>query len=113
MLRGDILRDAFAANQAGNNAGSDDEGQNEAVHAVPVRSPAAGSNAGVVVVHEGEGQELADQGVLDGEQKSGPGDSRSDDTDRVALVALLTAVAGPFKTPVDGTEEGQDLRHNA
>jgi hypothetical protein len=66
-------------------------------------------SASIVVVKEGEGQELADQSVLHGEQQSGPGDGRSNDTGSVAAVAELAAVTSPLKTPVDGTEEGEDL----
>jgi hypothetical protein len=66
-------------------------------------------SASIVVVKEGEGQELADQSVLHGEQQGGPGDGGGNDTGSVAAVTELAAVASPLKTPVDGTEEGEDL----
>ena len=72
-------------------------------------STADSGGAGVVVVQEGEGEELADQSVLNGEQQSRPGDGGGNDTGGVTLVAELASVAGPLETPVDGTEEGEDL----
>lgn len=109
VLGDNALLDLLTANQGGDDAGTDDEGQHEAVHAVPVRSTAGSGSASIVVVQEGEGQELADQGVLHGEQQSGPGNGRGNDTGGVTAVAELTTVASPLKTPVDGTEEGEDL----
>lgn len=109
VLRADGLLDLLAANQGGDDAGTDHKGQHEAVHAVPVRSTASGGSAGVIVVQEGEGEELADQSVLRGQEQSRPGHGGSNDTGDVAAVAELAAVAGPLKTPVDGTEEGEDL----
>jgi len=52
---------------------------------------------------------LRDEGVFGGEQDGGPGDGGGDDADGVAAVAVVAAVAGPFETPVDGAEEGDDL----
>ena len=109
VLGGKSLSNLFTANQGSHNAGADDEGQDEAVHAVPVGSTADSGGTGVVVVQEGEGEELADQSVLNGEQQSRPGDGGGNDTGSVALVAELATVTGPLKTPVDGTEEGEDL----
>jgi hypothetical protein len=74
-----------------------------------VRSTAGGGSASIVVVQESEGQELADQGVLHGEQQGGPGNGRGNDTGGVTAVAELTTVTSPLETPVDGTEEGEDL----
>lgn len=109
VLGGDGLLDLLPADQGGDDGGTDNEGQDEAVHAVPVGGTASGGSAGVVVVQEGEGKELGDQGVLSGEQQSRPGHGRGDHTGGVAAVAELAAVASPLKTPVDGTEEGEDL----
>ena len=109
MLSAEGTSDLLTADQAGNNAGTDDEGEDEAVHAVPGGGATVGGSTGVVVVQEGEGKELGDQGILNGEQQGGPGDGRGDNTGSVALVAVLAAVAGPLETPVDGTEEGEDL----
>ena len=53
---------------------------------------------------------MRNQGVFGGEQDGGPGAGGGDDADGVAGVALRAAVAGPFETPVDGAEEGDDLR---
>lgn len=52
---------------------------------------------------------MRDQSVLDGEHDGGPTDSRGDDTDGVTGVALVATISSPFETPVDGTEEGEDL----
>ena len=109
MLSAEGTGDLLTADQAGNNAGTDDEGEDEAVHAVPGGGAAGSSGASVVVVQEGEGKELRDQGILNGEQQGRPGNGRGDNTGSVALVAVLAAVAGPLETPVDGTEEGEDL----
>lgn len=109
VLRADGLLDLLAADEGGDNAGTDDEGQHEAVHAVPVRSTAGGGGTSVGVVQEGEGEELADQRVLDGEEQSRPGHGGCNNTGDVAAVAVLAAVASPLETPVDGTEEGEDL----
>lgn len=109
VLRADRVLDLLAANQSGDNAGSDNERQNESVHAVPVGSAPGGCGPGIVVVQEGEGKELADQRILGGEEQSRPSDSGGNNTGDVAAPAELAAVTGPLKTPVDGTEEGEDL----
>lgn len=67
VLRDDSLLDLLTADEGGDNAGTDNEGQDEAVHAIPVGSTADSGGTGVVVVQEGEGKELADQSVLNGE----------------------------------------------
>lgn len=112
MLGGNGLLDLLTADQGSHDGGTNDEGQHETVHAVPVRSTASGSSTGIVVVQEGESEELADQSVLDGEQQSRPGHSGGDDTGGVAAVTELAAVSSPLKTPVDGTEERKDLTIN-
>lgn len=109
VLRLDGLLNLLTADQGGHDGGTDHEGQDEAVHAVPVGSTAGGGGAGVVVVQESEGKELGDQSVLGGEQQSRPGHGRGNDTGSVTAVAELAAVARPLKTPVDSTEEGEDL----
>lgn len=109
MLSADGVGDLLTADQAGHDAGSDNEGQDEAVHAVPVGGTAVGSSAGVIVVQEGEREELAYQGIFDGEQQGGPGNSGGDDTRSIALVTVLATVSGPFKTPVNSSKEGEDL----
>lgn len=109
VLRGDGVGNLLTADQGGHDAGTDDEGQDKAVHAVPGGSAAEGSGASVVVVEEGESEELADQSILGGEEQSRPGNGRGDNTGRITLVAVFSAVSGPLKTPVDGTEEREDL----
>lgn len=109
MLLSVALGNALAANEGGNNAGTDNERQDEAVHAVPVRSKSSAGSTGVIVVQESEGEELGDKGVLNGEQQGGPGDSRRDDASGISAEAVSTTISSPLKTPVNGTEEGQDL----
>lgn len=98
------------ADQRSDNAGSDDEGKDEAVDGVPGWSPADLGGARVGVVEEVEDQELRDQSILDREQDGRPGEGSGDDTDRVSWVALLAAELGPFKAPMNSTEEGDDLQ---
>lgn len=109
VLLGFALRNALATNEGGDNAGSDNKGEDEAVHAVPVRSKSAAGSTGIVVVQEGEGEELGDEGVLDGEQQGGPSDSRGDAASGISAEAMSTTIPSPLKTPVDGAKEGQDL----
>lgn len=109
VLRGNSLLDLLTADQGSNDGGADNEGQHEAVHAVPVRGPTNSGGASVVVVKVGEGEELGDQSILNGEQQSGPGHSGGDHTGGITAVAELAAVASPLKTPVDSTEEREDL----
>ena len=101
----EVVGDLLATNQAEDNASTDDEGEDEAVHGVPRRSPAFNSGASVGVVEEGECQELRDQGIFDGKEKGWPRNGGCDHTDRVPAVASASAIFGPLKTPVDGTEE--------
>ena len=109
VLRSDRVGNLLPANQTSHNAGSHHKRQHKPVHAVPRRSVAAACGPRVVVVQECEGEELADQRVLNGEQQRRPGHGRCNNTSCVALVADLAAVAGPLETPVDGSEEGKDL----
>lgn len=109
MVPGDDTRDLLTADEGGNDAGTDDEGQDEAVHAVPVRSKALDGSPGVIVVEESEGKELGDQGVLNGEQQSRPGNGGGNDTSSIASVAGATTVTSPLETPVDGSKKREDL----
>jgi len=109
VLSNNGLLDLLTADQGGNNGSTDNEGQDETVHAVPVGSTAGGSSTSVVVVKEGEGEELGDQSILSREKQSRPSHGRGDHTGSVTAVAELAAVASPLKTPVDSTEEGEDL----
>lgn len=109
VLGADGVGDLLTADQAGHNAGTDNKGQHKPVHSVPVRGTATGGGPRIIVVEEGEGAELADQGVLDRQEQSRPRDGGCDHTGGVAAVSVLAAVSSPFKTPVDGSEEGEDL----
>lgn len=109
VLRCHRVGNLLPANQAGHNASAHNECQHKPVHAVPRRRVATARRSCVRVVQEGEGQELADQCVLHREQQRRPGHRRGHHTSGVALVANLAAKLGPFKTPVDGSEERKDL----
>lgn len=103
------VRNLASADQTGDDGGADDEGEHKAVDAVPRRGPAALRSPGVGVVEEVEDEELGDQGVFGREQDGRPSEGSADNTDLVAGVALVATKAGPFKTPVDGTKERDDL----
>ena len=109
VLRHIVRRELLTASQSEDNAGADNEGQDEPVHVVPRWSPALDGGAGVVVVQEGEGRELRDQSIFSGHEKGGPRNGGSDDTGSIAPIANLASISGPFKTPMDGTEEREDL----
>lgn len=109
VLLGPALGNLLAANEGGDNAGTDNKGQDETVHAVPVRSKSFAGSAGIVVVQESESEELGDKGVLNGEQQGGPSDSRGNAASGISAEAVGATISSPLKTPVDGTEEGQDL----
>lgn len=82
-----------ATDQCEYNGSTNDSGQDEAIDAVPAGCPASPCSANVDVVEAYEAQELGDEGALDGHQDGGPGDGGSDDTDGIALVALVAAKA--------------------
>lgn len=105
-----LIRNLSTANQRHHNARAHNEGKHETVHTVPGRSPAALGCPRVCVVEEVEDEELRDQSVLGGKEDRGPSCGGCEDANHVAGVALLAAVFGPFKTPVDGTKEGDDLK---
>lgn len=52
---------------------------------------------------------MGDEGVLDREEHGGPGEGGGNETGSVAWIALDAAILSPFKAPMDGTEEGDDL----
>ena len=84
------LGNALAANEGGDDAGTDDKGQDEAVHAVPVRSKSSAGSTGVVVVQEGEGEELGDKSVLNGEPRQGrPSYSRGNAASGISAEAMV------------------------
>jgi hypothetical protein len=47
--------------------------------------------------------------VLNGEQQGGPSYSRGNAASGISAEAMSATVSSPLETPVDGTEEGQDL----
>lgn len=103
------VRNLPSADQTGDDGRADDEGEHKAVDAVPRRGPAALRSPGVGVVEEVEDKELGDQCVFGGKQDGRPSEGSADNADLVARVALVATEAGPFKTPVDGTKERDDL----
>jgi len=105
----DTVCDVTTSNQGSDNAASDDESENETVDRVPRWSPATPGGSTIGVVKEVESQKLSDQCIFDRQEKSRPSDSRSDDTNGVALVTLCASVSGPFKTPVNSPEERDNL----
>jgi hypothetical protein len=105
-----VTSDLATANQRGNNGATNNEGEDETVDTVPRRGETLLSGARIGVVHEVEDQELRDKGGLDRHEDGGRSSRSSEDTNLVALVALLTAEASELKTPVDGAGEGDDLR---
>lgn len=109
VLSSSALGDALATNESCDDAGADNEGQDESVHAVPVGSKSTASSTRIVVVEESEGKELSDQSVLDGEQQGGPGDSWSNASGGVSSETVLATISSPLQSPVDGSQEGQDL----
>ena len=109
VLLGVALGNALAANEGGDNTGTNNKGQDEAVHAVPVGGKSSAGCTGIVVVQEGKSEELGDKGMLNGEQQCGPSDSRSDDTGSITAEAVSATIASPLETPVNGAEERQNL----
>ena len=103
------IRNLTTPNQGDDDAGADNECEHEAVYSVPLWGPASGLCASIVVVEEDESQELRDKCVLHREKQGRPGYGCADDSDEIAGVALLAAVLGPFQTPVNSAEEGEDL----
>jgi len=102
--------DLASTDQGHDNAGAHNECQDEAIDSVPWRSPAPLGGATVCVVEEVEGDELGDQSVFNGEEDGGPCDCGGPDTNSITLVALVSTVTSELQTPVNGAEEGDDLR---
>ena len=101
---------ARPADQADEDGHAHDGGQHEAIYAVPGRRPAAGGGPRVGGVEHREGEELADQGPLNGQEQRGPGQYGGEEADGVAEVGagLGGGLLGPLEAPVDGAQEGDE-----
>lgn len=99
----DKIGNLTTANQRGDDGSADNEGENKPVDTVPSWSPAGSGGFYIGVVEEGEGEELSDEADFSTQEEGRPGDCCCDDTDGVARVALFTAEACPFETPMNGT----------
>lgn len=98
-----------SADQGCNDRYTDNEGEDESVDAVPSWGPARLCSLDVGVVEEGESEELGDETDFGAQEKGWPGDRGSYDTDGISRITLLTTEFGPFETPVNSTEERNDL----
>lgn len=103
------VRDLSSAYERKDNGCSDNECEDETVHTVPGRSPATLGGTAIGIVEEVEGQELGDEGVFDGQENCRPCDSSCHNSNGISWVALGATETSPLKTPVDSTEEGNDL----
>ena len=101
----DQVGNLASTDQGRYNAGSDNEGQDESVGGVPRRSPTPGRCARVGVVEESEGEKLCDQAHFSGQEECRPRNSRSNYSDGISRVALVTTKTCPFQAPVDSTKE--------
>jgi hypothetical protein len=101
----DQVGNLASTDQGRNDTGSDNEGQDESVGGVPRRSPTPGRCARVGVVEESEGEELCDQTHFSRQEEGRPRNSRSNYSDGISRVALVTTKTCPFQAPVDSTKE--------
>jgi hypothetical protein len=97
------------SDERNNNGGSDNGSKHKTVAAVPWWCPAAVGGNAVNCVESVEGKELCNQSILNREHDRSPSNGGSEDTNGVALVALGTSVASPLETPMDRSEEREDL----
>lgn len=86
----------FPSDKTGNDAGTNNEGEDETVHMVPRWGPSFDRSAGIVIVQESEGEELSDQCVLGWEEKGWPGDSWCNHSVSITFVTDLTAIPSPL-----------------
>lgn len=68
------VADLGTTNEADSDGCTSDGRQDEAVGAIPGRSPATAGSGGVGPVEGDEGGELGDQGEFDGHEEGGPSD---------------------------------------
>jgi hypothetical protein len=94
-----------SSNQAYNDRGTDEKGENETIHRVPFWEPSTNSSTSICKVEEVESQELSDQGIFDWHEDCGPRNCRSNDSVDVSAIAVVSSISGIFETPVDGSEE--------
>ena len=106
---GDEICNLSSANQRRNDTSSDNEGKDESISRIPTWSPASSRGSRICVVQEGECKELSDQSDFSGEQKGRPCNGCGNNPDEVSWVALVSTKASPFETPMDGTQEGDNL----
>lgn len=95
--------------EGGNDGSTDNEGEDKSVDSVPSWGPAGSSGADISIVEEGKGEELGDEADFSTQEEGGPSDGCCNNTNGITWVALFTTEAGPFKTPMDSAEEGDDL----
>jgi hypothetical protein len=104
-----FIRDPASANETDDNASTDDEGKDETVSAIPRRCPAMSCRSSVGIVQGVESKELHDQRICRWKENCWPCNGWSNDTDGISSKAVVSAVCSPFKSPMNGTEAGQDL----
>lgn len=109
----DAVCDLSTTNQRRDDTGSDDKGEHETVHRVPGWSPTALGGSAVGVVQEVERQKLRDESVLDWQEDCWPSDCRCHNTNSVTWVTLDATVLCELETPVNSTEEGDDLERES
>lgn len=80
------------------------------VKLTPWGSPALERGASIDEVKTNEAHELSNQCVLDGHNRRTPASHGGEDADCIAWVAVHSSVLGPLQTPVDGTQERDNLR---
>lgn len=102
--RANLVLNLTPTNQADDDTGSDDEGQQETIRPIPLWSPASRHSRTVHGIKSVKGKELDDERVLNRHEGGRPGYGRRKDSDHIPLVALTTTVAGPLQSPVDCSE---------
>ena len=80
------------------------------IRLTPWGSPALKRGASIDEVKSNEAHELSDQSVFDGHERGAPACHGSEDADGIARVAVHSSVLRPLETPMDGTQERDDLR---
>jgi hypothetical protein len=101
----DQVGNLSSADQGRDDTGSDHKCQDESVGGVPRRSPTPGRCARVGVIEESEGEELCDQAHFSRQEECRPRNSRSNYSDGISRITLVTTKTCPFQAPVDSTKE--------